>query len=120
MIRPRAILLSALTLAFAASGALAQQSTMPENPAADIDAERRAAVLEVLARDDVRSAARIADLDLDAAATAVGSLEGERLERAERQARSLERHLEAQDRISFSATTIIIILVLVAIIIVLV
>ncbi len=119
MTRLRGILIAAVAwTALAATGAAAQETTPIAPAAVDVEAEERAVVLAVLSREDVRRVARIADVDLDAAASAVGALEGERLTRAADQARTLESRLEAQDRISFSATTLIIILVLVAIIII--
>lgn len=106
--------------AIPASTALAQEAAAPAAVAVDAEAADRAAVLAVLSREDVRRAARIADVDLDAAASAVGSLEGERLTRAADQARTLESRLGAQpdDVLNITTTTLIIVLLLIVIIIV--
>lgn len=111
-------LTTALLLAIGtAAAATAQEASMPVEPD---DAADRAYVRSVLDRDEVRTAARIADVDLEAAAAAVDGLEGERLDRAVDQARTLDRALgDAQDdRISIRVTTLIILLLILIIILI--
>lgn len=90
--------------------ALAMQGSGEE---ADREALRR-----FVAREDVRTVARAADLDLDEASAGILALDGERLARAANQARAIESRLGAQDTITISATTLIIILLLVLLIVV--
>lgn len=109
-----------LFVAVSAGTALAQEAApaAPAEAAVDAEAADRAYVKSVLGREEVRMVASAAGADLDRALAGVDALEGERLERATRQAGLVDRHLgEAQDRISLSATTIIIVLLLVLIIV---
>lgn len=92
----------------------------PGGPAvalADSDDARRAAVLEVLARPQVRNTALAAGIDLDHVAAGIERLEGERLARAARQAEDLDRRLAIDGAIS--STTLIILLLLTVLLIVL-
>lgn len=117
----RGIVLALLVVAGGATAGLAQEAELlPEEPQAEIDpaAANRAYVKGVLGRDEVRTAARVAGVDVDRALEGVDALEGARLDRATRQAQLLDRHMgESQDRISLTATTLIIILLLVLVII---
>ncbi len=109
-----------LFVAVSAGTALAQDAAPAAQTEAAVDAEAadRAYVKSVLGREEVRTVASAAGADIDRALAGVDGLEGERLERATRQASLLDRHMgEAQDRISLSATTIIIVLLLVLIIV---
>ena len=79
----------------------------------------RAVVARVLARTDVRAAARahgFADR-LEEASALAGSLTGERLAQASAHARALEVQLAGGQTISFNVLTLIIILLLVIIVI---
>ncbi|MBW3554696.1 MAG: hypothetical protein KY466_14375 [Gemmatimonadetes bacterium] len=123
MYRTGCVLATAFLLTLGAATATAQEAAVVEESTAvapDNDETNRAYVKGVLSREEVRTAARIAGADLDAAVDGVGSLDGERLERATRQARLVDRALgdAAQDRITLSATTIIIILLLLVVIII--
>lgn len=120
----RGIVTGLLLVAGSAAGAMAQEASMPEVAAAqeeiDKDAANRAYIQGVLGRDEVRSAARVAGVDVDRALAGVDGLEGERLERATQQAQLVDQHLgqgQAQDRIVLSVTTVIVILLLVLIIV---
>ena len=123
MTRRIGMLATALLLGLGATTATAQEANVVEESTEDTaqsaDEANRAYVKEVLSRDEVRTAARITGADLDGALDGVSSLEGERLERATRQAQLVDSALgdAANDQITLSATTIIIILLLVLIII---
>ena len=108
-----------LTIGWAATVFAQVEDVQPEEAVTSVEEADRAYVRSFLQRDDVRTAARIANADLDEALNRVDTMEGERLERATRQARALENHLEArQDGISLSVTSIIVILVLVLVIVI--
>lgn len=111
------LLATGVTTATAQEAIVAEEST--EVTAAGTDEASRDYVKGVLSREEVRTAARIAGADLDAALDGVSSLEGERLERATQQAQMVDSALgdSAQDRITLSATTIIIVLLLILVII---
>lgn len=120
--RTTAFFATAFLLTLGAATASAQQAdlgTADRPSAASADEANRAYVRDVLSRDEVRTAARIAGADLDGAIDGISSLEGERLERATHQARLVDRALgeRAADQITLSATTIIIILLLILVII---
>lgn len=127
MIRKTVFFATAFVLALGASTASAQEAVdgeivvqeSTEVTAADAAEADRAYVRDVLSRDEVRTAARIAGADLDAAIDGVSSLDGDRLDRATHQARLVDRALggQAADQITLSATTIIIILLLILVII---
>ena len=115
-------LAAALLLLPAAAGA--QQATPQEvdEPVAIAmqtgEEADREALRRFVAREDVQTVARMADLDLEDASAGILALEGERLSHAADQARALESRMGAQDTITLSATTLIIILLLVLLIIV--
>ena len=117
----RGIVMGLLVVAGGATAGLAQEAELAmQEPQAEVDpaAVNRSYVKGVLDRPEVRTAARVAGVDMDRALEGVDGLEGDRLDRATRQAQLLDRHLgESQDRISLSATTLIIVLLLVLIII---
>ena len=123
MVRKITMLTTAFLLGLGATSATAQEAIVVEEStevtAQSADEANRAYVKDVLSRDEVRTAARIAGADLDAALDGVSSLEGERLERATRQAQLVDSALgdAANDQITLSATTIIIILLLILVII---
>lgn len=120
MIRTMTMLATAFLLALGAGTAMAQEGVLAQETTVESAEEAdRAYVKDVLSRDEVRTAARIAGADLDAALDGISSLEGDRLERATQQAQMVDSALgdAAQDRITLSATTIIIVLLLVLIII---
>lgn len=116
----RVMVTALLLMAGWVPAAFAQQATVTNDDTAMVSqAEHdRAYVREVLSRDEVRTAARIGNVDLDRAVDGVSSLDGDRLERATNQARLVDRALGAQDTITLSTTMIIIILLLVIIVII--
>lgn len=125
MIATRSTLWSLFLVCALAAPAAAQQATAPlAEPITelalqtDVDEANRAVVRGVLERDDVRSVARTAGIDLDEAAAGVMALEGDQLARAAQQARVIDQQLTAQDNITLTATTIIIILLLLIILII--
>lgn len=89
----------------------------PAVAVADSDDARRATVLEVLGRPEVRNTALVAGIDLNEVAAGIERLQGEPLARAARQAEDLDRRLAIDGTIS--STTLIILLVLTILLIVL-
>lgn len=123
MVRKITVLATTFLLVLGATTATAQEGIVVEEStrvsAESADEANRAYVKDVLSRDEVRTAARIAGADLDRAIDGVSSLEGDRLERATRQAQLVDSALgdAAADTITISATTVIIILLLILVII---
>lgn len=118
-------LFSGLLLALVlAAPAVAQQAPTPQaRPAEQLtvltqaDADR-ATLRSFLARDEVRTVAQIARVDLDAATAAVMTMDSDRLANAAQQARVIDQQITAQDRITLKVTTIIIALLLLIIILI--
>lgn len=110
----RTALLIALSLT-AAFPVAAQERTgaspsVTVSPVEDPDESRRAMVLALLERPEVRDAARVAGVDLASVARDVEHLEGESLDRAARQAEALDRRLAIDGAIS--STTLILLLII--------
>jgi hypothetical protein len=107
------------------SAARAQQATAEatEEPTAiamqtEGEEADRETLRRFIAREDVQRVARMADLNLEDAASGILALEGEPLSRAANQARAAESQLGAADVITIQATTLIIILLVILLIIV--
>lgn len=83
---------------------------------ADRDEARRQIVRDMLGRPEVRDAARVAGVDLEAVAADVDHLEGEPLARAAHQAEELDRRLAIDGVIS--STTLILLLIITILLIV--
>lgn len=119
MIRPvvygTALLLTGALLGPAPRAYAQQAVDEPTSVVADSEEARRQAVLSVLDRVEVRRVATTAGLDLEAARANVGLLEGERLDRAARQARTLEQRAQFG---TISSTTLIILLLITILLIV--
>ncbi|MDX1623647.1 MAG: hypothetical protein R3199_06670 [Gemmatimonadota bacterium] len=92
-----------------------ESATRPIAPDADAE-EKRAYVRGVLEENRVAAAARSAGADIDGALAGIDALEGERLDRATRQAQLIDSRLD--ETITLSVTTIIIILLLIILIVV--
>lgn len=86
------------------------------SPVEDPDESRRATVLALFERPEVRDAARVAGVDLASVARDVEHLEGESLDRAARQAEALDRRLAIDGTIS--STTLILLLIITVLLIV--
>jgi len=85
----------------------------------DETAARREAVRRVLGREEVKTVAGRAGIDLTTAATAVATLQGDELAAAAAQAQQIEQALAGgQSKVSISTTTIIIALLVVILLIV--
>ena len=85
----------------------------------DDTAARRAAVLRVLDRDEVKAVAGRVGIDLTSATTAVAAMQGPQLAAAAAQAQQVEQALAGgQSKLVISTTTIIIILLVIILLIV--
>ena len=124
---PTTVLAILLTLA-AAAPRLHAQSTHVASPAVleaaiqqhvDETASRRAAVLRVLDRNEVKAAAGRVGIDLTTAATAVTTMQGQDLAAAAAQAQQVERALAGgASTVVISTTTIIIALLVIILLVV--
>jgi hypothetical protein len=124
---PTTVLAILLTLAAAAPRLHAQSTHVASQAVLDAaiqqhldeTASRRAAVLRVLDRDEVKAVAGRVGIDLTTAATAVATLQGEQLAAAAAQAQQVEQGLAGgQSRLVISTTTIIIALLVIILLVV--
>jgi hypothetical protein len=124
---PTTVLAILLTLAAAAPRLHAQSPHVASQAVLDAaiqqhldeTASRRAAVLRVLDRDEVKAVAGRVGIDLTTAATAVATLQGEQLAAAAAQAQQVEQGLAGgQSRLVISTTTIIIALLVIILLVV--
>lgn len=125
MIDARSVLTALLLAIGLAAPAAAQRpaDAVPSEPielaSLDREAADRAYLVGFLGRSEVRHAARIAGVDLDATLAGVSALEGDRLANAAQQARVIDRQIvQADDIISIRATTLIILLLLLIIVLI--
>jgi len=124
---PTTVLAILLTLAAAAprlhaqSTHVASQAVLDAAIAQHVDdtATRRAAVLRVLGRDEVKAIAGRVGIDLTTAASAVATLQGEQLAAAAEQAQQVDRALAGgASTVVISTTTIIIALLVIILLVV--
>lgn len=124
---PTTVLAILLTLAAAAprlhaqSPHVASQAVLDAAVQQHVDdtATKRAAVLRVLDRDEVKAVAGRVGIDLTTAATAVATMQGEDLAAAASQAQQVEQALAGgQSRLVISTTTIIIALLVIILLVV--
>ena len=124
---PTTVLAILLTLAAAAPRLHAQSTHVVSQAALDaaiqqhVDetASRRAAVLRVLGRDEVKSVAGRVGIDLTTAATAVATMQGQELAAAATQAQQVDKALAGgASTVVISTTTIIIALLVIILLVV--
>ncbi|HEV8396978.1 MAG TPA: hypothetical protein VGQ37_22005 [Vicinamibacterales bacterium] len=124
---PTTVLAILLTLAAAAprlhaqSTHIASQAVLDAAVAQHVDdtATRRAAVLRVLDRDEVKALAGRVGIDLTTATAAVATLQGEQLAAAAEQAQQVDRALAGgASTVVISTTTIIIALLVIILLVV--
>jgi len=109
------LLIAPAAVAAPAAPHVADQAAL-DNAVADTlsrtDADR-AAIRQVLERQEVRDVAQRAGIDVSRAESALATLDGDELARIADHARAVETSLAGGDRISLDTTTIIIILLVV-------
>jgi hypothetical protein len=124
---PTTVLAILLTLAAAAPRLHAQSTHVASQAVLDaaiqqhVDdtAAKRAAVLRVLDRDEVKAVAGRVGIDLTTAATAVATMQGQELATAAAQAQQVDEALAGgQSRVVISTTTIIIVLLVIILLVV--